>query len=213
MSVELHGYQYSVYAWIARLALSEKGVAFAWTEVDPFAVEVPEAYLALQPFGRVPTLVHGSFVLYETGAITRYVDEAFAGPRLQPTAAQERARMNQIISIVDSYAYWPLVRQVFSHGVFRPRLNRASDETEFRNGLAAAPKVLLALERLAGGGSHLVGTEPSLADIHLAPMIAYFTEAPDGAALLESYPRLAEWWAAFSARRAFAETKPSLPGS
>ena len=28
MNVELHGYQYSVYSWIARLALAEKGVEY-----------------------------------------------------------------------------------------------------------------------------------------------------------------------------------------
>ena len=31
----------------------------------------------------MPTLVHDNFQIYETGAITRYVDEAFPGPSLQ----------------------------------------------------------------------------------------------------------------------------------
>src|SRR5271169_5490798 len=122
MTVVLHGYHYSVYVRVARLALAEKGVAYARAEVDPFAPDVPSAYLAMHPFRRVPVLVHGDFVLYETGAITRYVDEAFPGPRLQPTALRERARMTQIISIVDAYTYWPMVRQMYSHSVFRPRV-------------------------------------------------------------------------------------------
>ena len=33
MSVELHGYKYSVYAWIARFALREKGISYKWVEV------------------------------------------------------------------------------------------------------------------------------------------------------------------------------------
>lgn len=41
MAVELHGYQYSVYSWIARLALHEKGVVYSWVEIDPFAEDVP----------------------------------------------------------------------------------------------------------------------------------------------------------------------------
>ena len=118
MTVQLHGYQYSVYAWIARLALHEKAIGYTWVEINPFAKDVPEAYLAMHPFGRVPTLVNGDFVLFETGAITRYIDEAFQGPALQPSKPEDRARVSQIISIVDGYAYWPLVRQVFSHGVF-----------------------------------------------------------------------------------------------
>ena len=83
MSLVLHGYHYSVYNRIARLALAEKGVAYDRVEVNPFA-DIPAEYLALHPFGRVPTLVHDGFVLYETGAITRYVDRTFAGPALQP---------------------------------------------------------------------------------------------------------------------------------
>src|SRR3954451_567518 len=117
MAVELYGYQYSVYSWIARFALEEKGADYRWIEINPFAPDVPDSYLALHPFKRVPTLVHGNFHIYETGAISRYVDEAFPGPSLQPTDLCHRTRCNQFISIVDGYVYWPLVRQVFSHRV------------------------------------------------------------------------------------------------
>jgi hypothetical protein len=41
MAVELYGYQFSVYSWIARLALEEKGVDYHWIEVDPFGLRVP----------------------------------------------------------------------------------------------------------------------------------------------------------------------------
>src|SRR5690349_1181910 len=128
MPLVLHGYHYSVYTRIARLALAEKGMAYERVEVDPFAPDVPASYLALQPFGRVPTLVHDGFALYETGAIIRYVDRAFAGPALQPTEPRALARMDQVIGIVDSYAYWPMVRQVFASRVFRARTGQPVDE-------------------------------------------------------------------------------------
>ena len=41
MSLVLHGYRYSVYVRIARLALAEKGVAYDRVEVNPFAADVP----------------------------------------------------------------------------------------------------------------------------------------------------------------------------
>ncbi len=211
MTVELHSYQYSVYSWIARLALLEKGVAHNRVEVNPFAENVPASYLATHPFKRVPALVHGGFAVYETGAITRYVDEAFEGPKLQPTEPRERARCNQIMSIVDSYAYWPLVRQVFSHRVFRPSLRRPADENEVQRGLEAAPRVLAALESVADQGHYLCGNDLSLADIHLAPMIGYFVLAPEGAALLQNHVRLSDWWSALSQRSALVATMPRLP--
>ena len=83
MAVELHGYQYSVYSWIARLALHQKSAMYSWVEVNPFAENVAASYLGTHPFKRVPALVHGGFEVYETRAITRYVDEAFEGPKLR----------------------------------------------------------------------------------------------------------------------------------
>ena len=56
MAVTLHGYSYSVYLRIARMTMLEKGVAWSHVEIDPFADEIPADYLALNPFGRVPTL-------------------------------------------------------------------------------------------------------------------------------------------------------------
>jgi glutathione S-transferase len=211
MPVILHGYRYSVYQRIARLALAEKGVAYEQVEVNPFAPDVPAAYLALHPFGRVPALVHDGFALYETAAITRYIDRAFPGPALQPPAPRALARMDQIIGVVDAYGYWPLVRQVFSLRVFRPRLGQPADEAEIAKGLAAAVKVLAALERLAADAAFLAGPTLSLADLHLGAMVAYFVQASEGDALLRKHARLAAWWQRISQQPSFSATDPGLP--
>ncbi|MBS0641146.1 MAG: glutathione S-transferase family protein [Acetobacteraceae bacterium] len=208
MSVVLHGYSFSVYRRIARLALEEKGLAYTCVEVDPFATPVPETYLAMHPFGRVPTLVHGDFVLYETVAITRYVDEAFDGPPLQPDEPRQRARMQQVISIIDSYGYWPLVRQVFSHGVFRPMRSLPGDRDQVSQGLVASARVLHALERLVAPGPFFLGDRISLADIHLAPMVAYFAAAPEAAAMISHYPGLSDWWTRMADRPTMQQTIP-----
>ncbi len=213
MTVELLGYRYSVYSWVARLALHEKGVDYTWSEVDPFSSVVPQHYTDLHPFNRVPTLVHDGFAVYETGAITRYVDEAFPGPRLQPDAPQARARQNQILSIVDNYGYWPLVRQVFSHGVFRPRVGDTVDPAELRAGLETSKTVLSAVDRLADESGFLVGDGLSLADVHLFPMVAYFAMVPDASTILRQREKLMGWYDHMSARAAVAATRPGLPDS
>ncbi len=210
-SVTLYGYHYSVYLRIVRMALLEKGVSWTHVEVDPFAETIAPDYLALHPFGRVPTLKHGDFVLYETTAITRYVDEAFAGTPLQPADARARARMNQIVAIADSYGYWPMVRQVFSQRVFNAARGRTLDETVIADGLAASRKVLAALEPLVERNGFLVGDALSLADLHLGAMIAYFAAAPEGDAALADFPRLGAWWAGMKDRSSMVETNPGLP--
>ena len=68
--------------------------------------EKTPAHLVRHPFGRVPTIDHDGFALYETQAIIRYVDAAFAGPALHARAmARATARMNQLIGIVDWYFF------------------------------------------------------------------------------------------------------------
>lgn len=205
--VHLHGYRYSVYNRIARLALLSKKVEHETIEVDPFA-ELSEAYLMLHPFGRVPVLVHGAFELFETSAITRYVDRAFAGPPLQPERAAALARMDQVIAVIDAYAYWPMVRQVSSHAFFRPFFGEPSSREEVDLGLEASRKILSFLDRIAGEGEVLTGRDITLADCHLAPMIDYFVRAEAGKEALSRHPALQRWWEQVSVLDILKATDP-----
>jgi glutathione S-transferase len=162
----------------------------------------------LHPFGRVPVLTHGSFALFETGAITRYVDRAFDGPALQPAGAAALARMDQIISVIDAYAYWPMVRQVSSHAFFRPFLGEPSSREEVEAGLEASRKVLSFLDGVAAEGEILTGRHMTLADCHLAPMIDYFVRAEEGKAALSLHPALRRWWDRLSGLDAMRATDP-----
>jgi len=208
-SVSLYGFAHSVYSWIARWTLHEKGVAYRWVEVNPFAEDVDPEYMRLHPFKRVPALVHGEFSLYETGAITRYVDEAFEGRKLQPSEPASRARLNQIIAIVDAYGYRPLVRQAFAHGTYLASLGFKADPKEHQKGLQAAPRLLEAFDALVQA-DRIVEQGPMLDDIHLGAMISYFAADPDGAAMLPGYPTLARWWSAVSSQSNFIATRPEL---
>lgn len=212
-SVILRGYRYSVYNRIARVVLHEKGVAYETEEIDPFAGNVSEDYLKRHPFGRVPVLSHCEFDVFETSAIVRYVNAAFGGPELMPTKAETLARVMQVVSIVDSYGYQPMVRQVFAHRVFRPAVGEVADEAEIAAGIDASHTVLGALNNIAKEGRVLNGQSFTVADCHLAPMIAYFVKARDGASALKSYSKLADWWATVSQRESLQATEPGLPSN
>jgi glutathione S-transferase len=203
-NVTVFGAGYSVYVRIVRMVLHEKGVPYELVPVDIFAEEgVPQEHFARQPFGRIPAFEHDGFTLYETGAITRYVDEAFAGRALQPSGLRGRARMNQIIGMLDSYAYVPMVWDVY---VQRVEPEEVADEARIAAGLEKARTFLQALSTLAGDGEWLAGHDVSLADIHAAPIFALFERAPEGAALLASFPAIQRWWERVRARASFAAT-------
>jgi glutathione S-transferase len=163
------------------------------------------------PFGVVPVLIHGGFHIYETNAITRYLDAAFPDPALTPCLPSAVARMAQVIAMIDAYGYRPMVRQVFEHRVFRPANGEALDEAEVAAGLRASGKVLAALESVAAEGLVLAKGQMTLADCHLAPMLDYFTAVPEGAALLARCPALSRWWADVAERPSLIRTNPGLP--
>lgn len=200
----LHGYPPSVYTRTARLVLLEKDAPHRLVAIDPFANEA-----AVHPFGRVPVLDHDGFRVFETVAIARYLDAVLAGPALIPCEARGAARMTQVVSIADSYAYWPLVRQVFAHGVWRPKNGEPADPETVSQGLLAAGPVLDVLEAVASEGLVLGRSDPTLADLHLAPMVAAFAQHPAGRDALGVRPGLAAWLQRTIARDSWTASAPS----
>lgn len=205
--ITLLGLRISVYTRIARLALEEKKVDYRLEEVDIFADEGPPAdYLELQPFGRIPCLRYGDLTLYETGAICRYIDEAFVGPALQPQGPWPRARMNQVVSLLDSYAYRPMVWDVYVQRIVIPGSGGEADETLIANALPTIEIVLTELERALADGAYLAGDSLSLADLHAYPMLRYFIETDEGERMVRGHRRLGAWIEAMQLRPAARAT-------
>jgi glutathione S-transferase len=199
------GAPYSVYVRVVRLALEEKGVRYELVPIDIFAPGgAPPEHKLRHPFGKIPAFEHAGFSLYEAGAIARYVDEVFPGPSLQPDDARARARMNQIISILDSYAYRTLVWDIYVERVSRPASRASSDERRISAALPKAEVCLSALSELMDGSAWLTGSAISLADLHAAPMFAVFRLAPEGSCLLAEHDELMKWWDRVSSRQSFS---------
>ena len=206
------GAAYSVYVRIVRLALVEKAVPYRLVEVDIFGADAATRaeYSWRHPFGRIPAFEHDGFALYETGAITRYVDEAFDGPPLQPTTPRERARVNQIIGILDNYAYRTLVREIFVERVRAPMQGRATDEAIIHAAMPQALTCLHALTTLMADAPWLAGPALTLADLHAAPMFVYFMMTDEGRTSLAQHPPLERWWQRLRARSSMAATRSPL---
>jgi glutathione S-transferase len=202
----LYGADYSVYVRIARMALAEKGVPYRLEPVDVFAPDgLPDWYREKHPFGRIPAFEHGGMVLIETTAIARYVDEAFAGPALQPADAASRARMNEMIALLDSYAYRPMVWDIAVELLEQAQPDMAKVE----QALPTARLVLSELEKRAAANDWLAGPSLTLADLHAAPIIGYFLRAPLAADMLAACPSLSAWWRRISERDSYRATASS----
>jgi glutathione S-transferase len=208
----LYGPAYSTYSRSARLALEEKGVDYNLVEVDFLSGEMPPEQFERHPFAKVPAFEHDGFKLYEVTAISRYVDEAFEGPSLQPGDVRERARMNQIISILDNYTYPCTVGDLVIQRLVMPMLGNQPDEAAITAALPEIDKCMSTIAELGGNNTFLAGNQLSLADLHFAPIYDYFQSTPESEAILKKNPGLVDWWNGMSGRASIQNTPP-MPGS
>lgn len=207
----IYGPGYSTFTRSVRLALEEKGVDYDLVEVDLLtgAHQAPE-HLARQPFGKVPAFEHDAVALYETGAITGYVDDAFDGPALDPKGPAERARVAQAIGVIDSYAYPCMITKIFMQRAVMPMIGQSSDEDLIAAGAEQAKTAVAALEGLIGDSPYLAGESFSRADIQLIPVYDYLSQTPEGQSVLQAAPKLQAWWGRVKDRASVAATKPAL---
>jgi len=207
----IYGPAFSTYVRTVRLALEEKPASYELVEVAIMqgAHKQPE-HLARNPFGLVPAFSHDGFDLYETDAIARYIDQAIPGQDLQPIEAQPRARMNQIIGIIESFAYTCMITKVVINRLVRPMLGETPDEATIKEALPSAELCLKEFERLMGSGKYLAGDKLTLADLFVIPVFHYLALTPEGQELLKPRAKIRAWWDLVKTRNSVAVTEPKF---
>jgi glutathione S-transferase len=188
----VYGFPRSTFVNIVRLVLTHKEVPYTFRDLEPEMGK--PSHLALHPFDRVPILRHGDFTVYETSAIVAYLDETFPQLPLQPRNIPDRARMNQWISMVNSYYYPYMIHHVTHERLVFPELGIASDEKVV---VHALPKVELGLQvaeqQLGHGKTYLLGSDLTLADFYLLPSTFAFSLTEEGKAMYPKFPAFCRW--------------------
>lgn len=184
------------------LALHEKALRFELHPVNLARGEQksPE-HLARHPFGVVPALRDGDFVLCESRAIARYLDERYAEPALQPAGAQERGLVSQWLSVEQAYVA-PHGGTVRRNLVYGHLLGLTPDPAAVERAVAELARAFDVYERALEGKDHLVGTY-SLADLTALPELESLHSLPQTRSLLEERPRVLAWFERLHARPAW----------
>ena len=152
-------------------------------------------------------LEHDGFSLYETQAILRYLDRALPNPALTPADPRRAARMDQVMNINDWYLFQGVGNVIIFHRVIGPRLmGLRPDEAAIEAAMPRAREVFTELARLLGAQSWFAGETLSLADLHLAPAVAFFTATPEWSELGAPHQNLVEWLARMEARPSMKAT-------
>ena len=190
-SAVIHGYRVSTWVRTAEMTCIEKGLPY---ELVPLAYGSPE-HAALHPFTRMPIVEIDGLTLFESLAITGYLDESTGDPSLQPDSPRERLLMRTWMGVCSDYLYRDVVRTI-------PR-GRAASEDERTTALTALQRA----EGMMGDTPFLVGEALTLADLYLAPQIANCAEkAPE---LLDGLELIGAWAARIGERESFRRTEPT----
>lgn len=178
--------------------LAEKGHEAELVMVDLMKGEHKQpAHLARHPFGVIPAIDDNGFVLYESRAIIRYLDQTLPGPALTPTDPKDRARMEQWMSVEQSY-FQSGAMKIIMQRMFASMAGKQPDEAIVDQGKDEAGKVLdIAAEVLKKG--YFAQTGFSLADICWMPYVQYLFTAGAGSLITER-PAVASWWERVSSR-------------
>ncbi len=218
------------HAWVSsasrrvRFVLEEKELSYQGILVNLLEFEQHSpAYLALNPNGFVPTLVHDGHAIIESSVICEYLDEVFPSRPLRPTDPRDRARMrvwakwtDEVVIRAFQVANWnrmmaPTARKWSDEEVERrlkavPVPDRRG-ETEIAHAVANIRRTLERVETDLSREPWLAGKTFSLADIHLSPYIVRIGEHVERGIRLADYPRCADWWQRLTARPAFARAR------
>ncbi|MEU4343916.1 glutathione S-transferase N-terminal domain-containing protein [Nocardia sp. NPDC023852] len=160
-----------------------------------------------QPFGEIPVLEDDGFLLYESRAIIRYLDQRLLGPALTPDNLQLRGLMEQWISIEQSYVsgpVWELVRggpvyEIIRESPAAPLLPPPPDQDAIVAARAALATPFDVADATLARQEFLAGPEFSLAEVTWLPYLQYLV-ASNGADLIDARPNLARWWREISGR-------------
>lgn len=231
--LELYYYENSICAERVLMTLEEKGIR-DWIPHHLLLFEgqhfTPE-YLALNPKGVVPTLVHDGRVIRESAIICDYLDDLCADHPLKPADPADRARMREWVKDGDDYVFESVGSLSFA-SVFRARmlamspqrrvehwrrqkvLDRALRQISCTEQGLHSPYVIRAIatwdrtwayieEALADGRTWLMGEQFTLAEICYAPFMARV----EGLGILDIWlrdrPLSSIWWRRLRERPSF----------
>lgn len=187
MSVLLYGFGPSPNCQRVKIALHEKGLSYQTVPIDIRKGEQkkPE-FLKLNPYGKVPVLIDGNAVLFESCIINEYLNDQYPKPPLMPEDPYKRGRIRVLADYGLNYIhpqYWSLRGELFNK-------EGAPDYALVDETRAKLRSLLGYLEDAIGSRLYFMG-DFSLLDIALVPR--FLRMESFGVLPASSLPRLGAW--------------------
>jgi glutathione S-transferase len=181
---------------IVRWMLEEIGQPYRTELLDYGTTMKAPAYLAINPMGKVPTLVHGNVVVTEAAAICAYLADAFPQAGLAPPPG-DRLRA--------PYYRW----MFFAAGPMEAAISNkhlgfvVPPERESTIGYGSMDRVMKTLEEAVASKDYLVGDNFTAADVYCGYAIGFGLMF----GTIEKRPAFERYWQRISARPAHVRAR------
>ena len=147
-----------------------------------------QAYLAINPFGKVPAIDDDGFFLFESNAIIKYLCRK-EDSSLYPDGIDAQARVDSWCDFAASLLS-PAYNRVTFNRVLAPRTGAGVDESSLADGLRFIGRYLPVVDEALTENAYIAGPEMTIADIAILA-----TLDPSEACEIElsAYPALYTW--------------------
>ncbi|GAC13689.1 glutathione S-transferase family protein [Aliiglaciecola lipolytica] len=155
--LKLYGFSVSNYFNMVKMAIALKQIDCE--DVITYPNQTPE-YLAISPTGKVPALQTDDGVLIETNVILEYLDENYSGITLYPADAYQKARVKELVKMIELYVELPARRchaEAF-WGIRGEDITKKEVKRALLNGMQA-------ISRAASFSPYIAGENLTAADI------------------------------------------------
>lgn len=208
--MKLYDFAFSPNSRKVRAVAYELGIPLDLVHVDLVrGAQRAPAFLAMNPNGRVPVLVDGDFVLWESTAILRYLS-AKRGGALVPADARAAAEMDRWLSWLLAHLGPAMSKVAFERIVKKLTGQGAPDEAAIAAGSAEFAKLTAILDAALADREHVAGPL-SLADFALG---SHYSLAATAGLELAPFARVNAWLARVLARdsmkRALADAHATM---
>lgn len=213
-----------------RLTLHEKGIPFTDTKIDFRKKEhLTPQYLAINPDGVVPALLHDGQPVLDSSVIMEYLDEVFPDAPLTPHNAYERAGMRKWLRFIEEVPTAAIRIPSFNQVFVRHRADLSETEltqdtnartlrrtfyremgregfskTRLKESYDRLDETVTRMDTALADREWLCG-DLSLADFCVVPTIDRMRDLGIDHIWADK-PHMQRWWAAIQARPAYCAT-------
>ncbi len=181
-------------------AAEEVGVDYELIPTSFLEESKTSEYLAINPNGRIPALVDGDLVLFESMAINLYLAKTYGG-KLYPSNAQDEARALQW-TIWGMTELEPHLIPMVLHKMFLPEDQR--DPAVVSKAEAEVERPLAVLDAHVSDREYLLGGDFTIADLNVAGALSTANFVSFDISKFENATR---WLSRCSGRPSFARAR------